>query len=874
MNYTEHLNEIGIASIVKGAWAHVGETQGITAGWKLHLSSIQKEALKLLDSVAPTLVAEKIAFKIAKNSEVLGRLNEGSMGSTQVGKFATIYPKTPEESLLLSEKLIPTLDGFDGPRIVTDIHLKHNLYARFGPYSPLVQRDRLGNIDFKYQRVGDQIVDTSYSVPFVPPENTINPFIKYIDKESKKEERLWGPGFLIVGSISKNAKGNCYWAIDLRAREKITDIIIKEGRSQCMSDENGRSMEDRIRYQYEVQKELCKTAPVPEPLALFEYNKNMYLAMEYIKGTSLLSLVGDPFILLKNKEKCKLLDVFMSFATAVQAFHNAGYIHRDLSPRNVVVTQNGVFLIDMELSTKNGKQMKPFGMGTPGFYSPQQEAGDIPTTADDVFSLGACFYYLLTSINPEVALWARSKKKYQSMLEEYSVPNPLAEMIAKCMSENPEERPILNQIVGVLSTEIKLSDCICNNTYLPTKSIEGTKSCSYRDVAAGALKHLCSQAFVEEKTGLWLSSEIKRKDFEGPSRKMAEFYALQRSANRGVSGVVYAISRMKTMGYEYNGNKEIVGNAVDWLLEHAPTRDDQLPGLHFGEAGVAVAICEAVKADLIERGPWILEYLNETFSDPPDWPDLTHGAAGQGLACLKCSEIVTKSSLVEKSHAYADYLIRSQNKDGSWEWPEGVDGMKGTKYTGFAHGVAGIIYFMEVYGNRFSDKAALDSSGRGSEWLIRNAISRDNGTVEWAIQDGSEDIWKWWCHGAPGIALAFIKIYEKRKDIKYREIARKALLVNPQEIASSNLSLCHGIGGLAYIYLVAASTFNESMWRKRAKSIIDRLVALGRNSEGGISWLVEDPFISTADLMVGNAGLALLIAEYASQSEVREFPLL
>ena len=82
-------------------------------------------------------------------------------------------------------------------------------------------------------------------------------------------------------------------------------------------------------------------------------------------------------------------------------------------------------------------------------------------------------------------------------------------------------------------------------------------------------------------------------------------YRLYRSANRGVAGVVYLLARLARHGYLAESARARVGQAVDWLLTHAPTSDDQLPGLHFGEAGVAVALAEAVRSGLIDEGTWL-----------------------------------------------------------------------------------------------------------------------------------------------------------------------------------------------------------------------------------------------------------------------------
>src|SRR5215213_7802148 len=56
----------------------------------------------------------------------------------------------------------------------------------------------------------------------------------------------------------------------------------------------------------------------------------------------------------------------------------------------------------------------------------------------------------------------------------------------------------------------------------------------------------------------------------------------------------------------------------DWSSDvcSSDLADDQLPGLHFGEAGVALAVAEAVAAGSIGRGPWPELYLVEALSAP------------------------------------------------------------------------------------------------------------------------------------------------------------------------------------------------------------------------------------------------------------------
>ena len=336
-------------------------------------------------------------------------------------------------------------------------------------------------------------------------------------------------------------------------------------------------------------------------------------------------------------------------------------------------------------------------------------------------------------------------------------------------------------------------------------------------------------------------------------------YALHRSASRGVAGVVYALARLPKLGVTGTDVQDRVEHAVDWLLMHAATPDDQLPGLHFGEAGVALAIAESVHGGLLERGRWLDEYLVDALAGPLDWPDITHGAAGQGVAAIACGDLLQDDRLVALSHRCAQYLLATQDADGGWTLPEGVEGMSGHRYLGFAHGVAGEVYFLAEWAARFHDRHAALAARRGADWLMMHAETAawPEGAIAWPTKVGDREIWRWWCHGAPGIALAFLKMFETTGVARYAEVATAAMHAHPPDTRHSNLSQCHGLSGLGEIYLEAANVLGQDIWLERAAQIGDVLLELAREGDNaGMTWLVEDPYRATADLMVGCAGVA------------------
>jgi hypothetical protein len=103
-----------------------------------------------------------------------------------------------------------------------------------------------------------------------------------------------------------------------------------------------------------------------------------------------------------------------------------------------------------------------------------------------------------------------------------------------------------------------------------------------------------------------------------------------------------------------------------------------------------------------------------------------------------------------------------QNEDGGWTIPEGAEGISGARLTGFAHGVAGMVCFLCEYSCRSNNPEAMRAARRGAEWLLRHSRASPEGKVlHWTTRDGGKDVWHWWCHGAPSIALAWLKLFEQ-----------------------------------------------------------------------------------------------------------------
>ncbi len=126
----------------------------------------------------------------------------------------------------------------------------------------------------------------------------------------------------------------------------------------------------------------------------------LYLSMEYFQGRTLTELIAQRGLVpMKDVQ-----DILQQVCNGLEAAHNAGVIHRDLKPGNVLVGERGaVKLIDFGLATTLvGDNLTATGaiLGTPHYMAPEQVRGKPVDARADIYSLGALAYHLVTGRPP------------------------------------------------------------------------------------------------------------------------------------------------------------------------------------------------------------------------------------------------------------------------------------------------------------------------------------------------------------------------------------------------------------------------------------------------------------------------------------------
>ena len=181
-----------------------------------------------------------------------------------------------------------------------------------------------------------------------------------------------------------------------------------------------------------------------------------FVSMEYIKGVNLHDLRQ------QQPERVLTWDylrpIFRDLCSALAYAHKEGVIHRDLKPANMLISATGQLkLADFGIAVNlrehdQSHAERHLGWGTLTFMSPQQLDGQPPSTSDDIYSLGATLYELLTGTPPfcegdiQDQIRNAEPQTLADRLIEVAltnhIPAGLNGLVADCLAKDPRQRPI------------------------------------------------------------------------------------------------------------------------------------------------------------------------------------------------------------------------------------------------------------------------------------------------------------------------------------------------------------------------------------------------------------------------------------------------
>ncbi len=264
--------------------------------------------------------------------------------------------------------------------------------------------------------------------------------------------------YRIIEKLGQGGMGEVYLAEDLKLDRKVA--------IKCLALEHAADAESRERFVREARAQARLNHP---NIATFhevgEEGGRAFIVMEYIDGSDLSDRTGEESPPIEDT-----LDLAIQLAEGLQAAHEHDIIHRDIKPRNIMVTRKGHLKItDFGLARwKESSHLTQTGtrMGTPLYMSPEQTEGKSVDLRTDIFSAGVVIYELIAGRRPfdgehAAAISYSVVHDQPEPLARYKtqVPAGLQQIVDKCLSKKVDERyQSCADLVADLKREKRLLD--------------------------------------------------------------------------------------------------------------------------------------------------------------------------------------------------------------------------------------------------------------------------------------------------------------------------------------------------------------------------------------------------------------------------------
>ncbi len=254
-----------------------------------------------------------------------------------------------------------------------------------------------------------------------------------------------GDRYTVGGRIASGGMGDVYEAND-DVLERV--VAVKVLRPNASEEE---VFARRFRSEALYTANLCHT----NIATVFDYGEDdalAYLVMELVPGEPLSALVQREGALAPGRVR----SITAQAALALGAAHDAGVVHRDVKPANILITPDGtVKLTDFGIARAvdgSGQTLTGEVLGTPHYLSPEQALGEPATGASDLYALGVVAHEMLTGRRPfdkntPVATALAQVNDPPPPLPPH-VPDELRALVEQCLAKRPEDRPASARELG------------------------------------------------------------------------------------------------------------------------------------------------------------------------------------------------------------------------------------------------------------------------------------------------------------------------------------------------------------------------------------------------------------------------------------------
>jgi len=246
-----------------------------------------------------------------------------------------------------------------------------------------------------------------------------------------------GERFKILKELGSGGMGTVYLARDTELDEKVALKILYQ-----VNDK------DESLLKYEIK--LARKITARNVLRTFDYgvaNQQIYISMEYMHGYDLHTLLKRSGGRIKNIRLAVILAQQM--ASAIASAHEQSIVHRDINPRNMMVSTQGILkVMDFGLALHLDAAKSNIKLvGTPHYMAPEQIMREGIDERTDIYQLGAVFYRIFAgqtpfrSVSLKQLLESHMREPVPEIRSEYpDVPAGIDLIVQKAMAKKPSDR--------------------------------------------------------------------------------------------------------------------------------------------------------------------------------------------------------------------------------------------------------------------------------------------------------------------------------------------------------------------------------------------------------------------------------------------------
>ncbi len=273
-------------------------------------------------------------------------------------------------------------------------------------------------------------------------------------EESKTVVPILGNRYQLLQTIGTGGMAVVYLGRDTMLERPVAIKILREDYSK----------NEAFRERFRLEAKAAANLSHPNIVTVHDFgfdSDRLFLVMEYLPGTDLKTIL---------RERTRLpieeaVNIIVQAAAGIGYAHRAGLIHCDVKPHNILVTTDQRikvtdFGIARAMASIHPEEKSDVVWGSPLYFSPEQAAGEPPSPASDVYSLGVVLYEMLTGRLPfqssdpvELARMHREVLPPSPRRFNPEIPPTLEQIILKVLSKEPAARyRTADQFARVLST--------------------------------------------------------------------------------------------------------------------------------------------------------------------------------------------------------------------------------------------------------------------------------------------------------------------------------------------------------------------------------------------------------------------------------------